>query len=99
MVISVSPGFANKILSLFAFLLLPTIWLPEQRSRYSDSLRDGQFGIQISVAAIFCALVQSSPVAHQASCRVDAVFLSQGYSGQDVALTTHPQLASKLKKK
>ena len=51
-----------------------------------------------SVRARFSAPVQTGPRAHPASCAMVTGSLSRGWSDRGVALTTHPQLAPRLKK-
>jgi hypothetical protein len=53
---------------------------------------------RIQVEARFSAPNQKGPGTHPASCTMGTDCISLGYTGQGVALTTHPPLAPKLKK-
>jgi hypothetical protein len=54
-------------------------------------------GIESRWGARFSAPVQTGPGAHPASYKM-VIFLSRGYSGEGVSLTTHSHLAPWLKK-
>jgi hypothetical protein len=72
--INILRGVQSSSSSLRSFLqLLLTYGQPEQRSRYSDSVRDGQAGHRIPVGARF-----SMPEVHSTSCTM-APILSRGW--------------------
>jgi hypothetical protein len=68
-----------------------------QRSQYSDLLWAGRPGDRIPVGARFSAPVQTDPAGIQPPTQWVSAH-SQGRSGPDVKLTTHPHLAPRLKR-
>ena len=68
---------------------------PRQCSQYSDLLWDGMSGDRILLEVRFSTLIQTSP---RASCTMGSGSLPRRWSGQGVALTTHPHLVARLKK-
>ena len=67
--------------------------------RYTDKLQARRSGILSPVGTRFSALVQTGHAAHPVSCTMGTGSLGQGQSGRSVALTTHPHLAPRLKKR
>ena len=59
-----------------------------QPSRYSDSIWAGRSGNKIPMEARFWALVQTGRGVHPDFHTMGTVSLFQGYSGQNVMLTT-----------
>jgi hypothetical protein len=92
-----------ELILIFSFLesgLFCSIWLygPKYRSRYTESLRAGRFGDRIKVGRDF--LQPSRPalrLTQPPTQWMPGLFLGRK-SGRGVALTTHPNLASRLKK-
>jgi hypothetical protein len=60
------------------FIVLPRMFGPGYRRRYSDLLRNGVLGDRIPVGTIFSAPVQTDPGKHTNSCAIGTDSLSQG---------------------
>ena len=85
---------ANITLTLLCFIYLGSI--SGQLSRYTDSLRAGQYRYRIPVRDRFFAPVQTGPGSHSASYTMDTVpFLGVKRPGCDV---DYSHLAPRLKK-
>jgi hypothetical protein len=65
--------------------------------RDSDWLGAGRFRVRTPVVTRFSAPVQTGPEDPPVSCSMVTGFF-QGVNGRGVALTTHPNLAPRLKK-
>ena len=80
--------------------LMPRLgtFLGYPHSRYIYSLRIGRSGDRVPVEARFSLPSHTGPGAHPASCTMGTRSLCLGLSGRGVALTTHPQVAPRLKK-
>ena len=72
-----------------------------QKSLHSDSLLACWFGVRTRMCVryfIFSTPVRAGPRAHPVLCKMDSGSHSQRSSGRDVALTSLPDLAQRLKK-
>jgi hypothetical protein len=93
--------FSTRRPTLQISFIADTLWAPGgpgKRNRYRDSLRAGRRGDRILVRARFSAPFQTDPSAHPASCTMGTRSLPLGQSCRGVTLTTHRNLAPRLKK-
>jgi len=72
---------------------------PGYLSRYCDSLRTGRSRVRIAVGVIISAPVQTGPGVHPASCKMSTGSLSRKERGRGVALSTHPHIPPRLRRK